>query len=252
MIDVSESLSAKWFRRPVMRLKRFSLADIHVENEALVDALTKTELFCNASPDFLKGLLESMSVRAVRAGHVILRQGRRDDSLVLLASGEAEVKRARAGDRVIRQLAVVSKPAAFGEEALMGAGIRSVSVSMLSDGFVLRIRQSDFARLVSESAVDWVDDAQLSGITSEPIAWIWLGDARSRPSALGAATMAVCLDRLRQRLSELDSARHYLCCGRDDSASALAAFLLTQRGFRASAIRGGKRAASTIAEGGRE
>ncbi len=242
----SNPVLLRWFRHPVLRLKRFSLVDTGVGADTLVEAVVKTELFCNADPGFVRTMLAAMAVRRVHAGDVILRQGRRGDSFVLLAAGQAEVTRAREGDRAVRQLAVLARPEGFGEEALIGAAIRSVSVTMLTDGFVLKLSRSDFSRLVSEHAVAWLAAEAAEAMAQPPGAWLWLGSARTRPAGMGGAAPVVMLDRLRQQLSELAPSRHYLCCGRDDSNSALAAFLLSQRGFEASAVRGGRHVASTF------
>jgi CRP-like cAMP-binding protein len=233
-------------RHPFLCLDRFSLADTGIGVDTLAGAVGKSELFCNADPGFVRKMLDVMTVRRVRAGEVILRQGRRGDSVVLLAGGQAEVTRARAGDRTVRQLAVLTRPEVLGEEALLGAEIRSVSVTMLTDGFVLKLRRSEFACLASAHGVAWLESEEAAGMTQPPGAWLWLGSARTRPAGMGAGVPAVMLDSLRQQLAELDPARHYLCCGRDDSTSALAAFLLTQRGFAASAVRSGRHAATTV------
>lgn len=243
MTKTGNPVFSRVFRHPVFRLKRYTLADTGVDAQVLVAAVGKTELFCNAEPRLVHAMLEAMTVRRVHAGEVILRQGRRSDSFVLLAAGTAEVNRAREGERTVRQLAVLTKPEGLGEEALLGAEIRSVSVTMLTGGFILKIRRGDFARLVSAQGVAWLAAEEAEVIRQPPAVWLWLGSARTRPAEMGAAAPTVKLDRLRQRLSELDPARHYLCCGRDDANSALAAFLLNQRGFEASAVRGGRRVA---------
>jgi len=241
MITKSKPVISRGFRLPVFRFKRLSLADTGVDAGRLASAVAKTELFCNVDSGLVQAMLAAMTVRRVRQGEPILRQGRRSDSFVLLAAGQAQVARAREGERTERQLAVLTKPEGLGEEALLGAEIRSVSATMLTDGFILKIRRAEFARLVSAQGVQWLTTEAADGMAQPPGEWLWVGSARTRPSGMGAAVPTVTLERLRQRLPELDPARHYLCCGRDDANSALAAFLLTQRGFKASAVQGGRR-----------
>lgn len=145
-----------------------------------------------------------------------------------------------------RPIAMLKEPAGLGEEALLGAEIRSVSATMLSDGVVLSIRRSDFARLVSAHGVVWLTPEEAAGIAQSPAAWLWAGEANSRPRGMSSDIPTVVLERLRLRLSEFDATRHYLCCGRDDATGALAAFLMTQRGFKASAVRDGRRVAAGL------
>lgn len=239
MKSVNPVLS-KLIQKPALRLKKFTLSDLGVDLGVLVDAIAKTELFCNASEAFLEKMLKAMSVRPVHAGEFILRQGRRSDAFLLLACGEAEVRRSREGDRVVRQLAVVSRPEPFGEEALLAAEIRSVSVKMLTAGFVLRIRRADFAKLIMAESTHWIDATEALAMNLPVTSWIWLGSARTRPAGMTVDAVTVKLERLRQRLAELIPAQDYLCCGRDDATSALAAFLLNQRGFKAHVVRDGR------------
>lgn len=243
MITKGRPFLSRVFRHPLLRLKRFSLADTGAGADALASALVKTELFCNADPRLVRAMLGAMTVRPVHAGDMILRQGRHSDSLVLLAAGAAEVTRAHGGDRAVRQLAVLTRPECLGEEALMGAEIRSITVTMRTDGFILKIRRAEFARLVSAQGIDWLTAEAAEAMAQPPGAWLWLGTPGTRPAGMGDPVLSVMLDRLRQRLSDLDPSRHYLCCGRDEAGSALAAYLLTQRGFKASAVHGGYRVA---------
>ncbi len=231
------------FRNTLFRLKRFSIADTGVRADALAAALIKTELFCNADPRLVRAMLGAMTVRPVHAGDAILQQDRRSDALVLLAAGNAEVTRAHGGDRAVRKIALLTKPECLGEEALLGAEIRSISVTMQTDGFILRMRRAEFARLVSDQGVSWLTAEAAQDMAQPPGAWLWIGTSVTRPAGMGVAVPAVMLERLRQRLSELDPALHYLCCGRDEASCALAAFLLTQRGFKSSAVRGGRHVA---------
>ncbi len=229
-------------RGPFPHMHKMTLADIGAGSAELVAAVRKTELFCNAELSLVQAMLERMQVRAVRQGDQILRQGARSDRFVLLVEGRAEVTRLREGGRVTRSLAVLAEPSGLGEEALLGVESRNVTATMLTDGVILEIRRADFARLVSERGVQWLtpDAAEVQS----PAAWLWTGAAKTRPRGMGmgANALVVELERLRERLSELDPDRHYLCCGKEDGNSALAAFLLTQRGFTASAVHDGRRA----------
>ena len=251
MTNTRHPVFSRVLRHPLLRFKRYSLADTGLDPDALAAAVVKTELFCNAAPEFIRAMLEMMVVRRVQAGETVLRQGRRSDSFILLAAGEAWVRCAREGDRTERQLATLTRPEGVGEEALFGAEIRSVSVTMLTDGFVLRLRRADFARLVSTHGVAWLSAEAAGSMAQPPGEWLWVGAARTRPAGMGTAVATIQLERLRQRLSDLEPSRHYLCCARDDANSALAAFLLTQRGLSASAVHGGRRAMAVVRGGGK-
>lgn len=228
-------------RDSLYRIKRVTWADTGADTASLTLAIRKTELFCNADASLVHAMLDRMQGRSVRRGDVILRQGTRSDRFVLLVSGSAEVTRSREGGRAARSLAVLTEQVGLGEEALLGAEIRSVTVTMLTDGTVLEIKRADFARLIVEQGVQWVAPEKI--IKMKPsAALIWIGAVNTRPRGLGADVLGVSLERLRGWLSELDPQQHYLCCGKDDGNSGLAAFLLMQRGFKASAVHDWRRA----------
>jgi len=230
----------------ILPLWRMTAADAGVDVEVLSTAVRKVELFCNAGAPLVRAMLDMMQVRRVRQEELILRQGVRSDRFIVLASGRAEVTRSREGDRVPRALAVLTEPTGLGEEALMGAEIRSITVRMLTDGVVLEIRRANFARLVAARGVSWLTSEGAMALAQPPAIWLWIGTVKTRPGGLGADVQTIPLERLRDRLADLDAERHYLCCGRDDGSGALAAFLLMQRGFKASAVHDGRRASALL------
>ena len=136
--------------------------------------------------------------------------------------------------------ATLTEPTGLGEEALLGAESRAVSVTMESDGTLLRIRRDAFASFVGEHAVEWVecDKASASGGN---VRWLWFGaEGRRRVARPGA--IGLLLSQLRERISDLDRGHRYYCCCRDGKESAIAAFVLRHRGFEAYAVRDGRSA----------
>ncbi len=227
--------------RPVWCFRKgLTLSDAGVPLNVLVDVLANAELFCNVSKPLVERMLESMQVRNVRRGERILRQGERSDRFVLLVSGQAEVMHAKEGTRSVRSLAILNEPAGLGEEALLGAEIRSVSVLMLSDGVVMEIRRADFARLIEMHGVNWLSLEEALSVRS-PFKRLCIGKPGSLPREKAGEWLCIPLEKLREQLSDLAQQVHYLCCGRDAGNAALAAFLLSQRGFIASAVQDGKK-----------
>ncbi len=214
-----------------------SLEEAGVDAQTVVARIGRSELFCNSEEETIHALLESMAVTQVRAGTNIVSQGDRSDCFLVLACGSALVTHAQEGEET-RILATLSEPTGLGEDALWGGAARAFSVTMQTDGTVLRIRRDAFAAFVGARAVKWVECAKAAG--GGNVRWLWFGPDDSRAPRTG--TLGLLLSQLRERISDLDRGLKYYCCCRDGKESAIAAFVLGQRGFDAYAVRDGRTA----------
>lgn len=216
-----------------------SLADAGVDAQTVAARIGRSELFCNLESETIHDLLEAMEVTPVEAGATIMRQGERSDAYLVLAAGEALVTHTRDGDET-RILATLTEPTGLGEDALLGAEARPVSVTMESDGTLLRIRRDAFAAFVGEHAVEWVMHDDPSAGRSD-VRWLWFG-AEGRKRVARAGALVLLLSQLRERMAGLDRSRRFFCCCKDGKESAIAAFVLRQRGFEAYVVRDGRNA----------
>ncbi len=221
----------------VFRMKPLTATAAGVATDPLVAWLRRTEFFCNTDPDLLRTLLEHMHVRRVKTGTTLLHQGAVEDCFVALAVGRAHVRRERAG--TMQTLAEVNAPAAFGEETLLGQVRHGVTVQMLSDGMVLSMRRREFTRRIAASGTAWLT-GEAAWKTGG--AWLWIGPPRTCPKGLRPVLEATPA-QLRERMKDLAPGSCCLCAARDDGQSALAAFVLTQHGFKTYAVRHGRGAA---------
>ncbi len=216
-----------------------ALARANLRVDALAERIGRSELFCNVSPGVIHDLLCEMSARCIAAGRTIVREGDRGDALYVLANGRAAVTRRPPDGRDVRTLAILTEPAIFGEEALLGSGVRPATVTMESDGLVLRISRGAFAEFVGRRAVRWIDTQAAMHMKGGRRMWILLNEARGVGGQEGAV-LDVTLDEVRERMTGMDRGLEYFCCSRDDAVSAIAAFALMQRGFEVQAVRNGR------------
>ena len=199
----------------------------------------RSELCCKLEAGVGHDLLEAMEVTSVKAGATIMQQGDQSDTYLILAAGDAVVTHTRDGEET-RILATLTEPTGLGEEALLGVESRAVSVTMESDGTLLRIRRDAFAAFVGERAVEWIECDKASAAGSN-VCWLWFG-AEGRKRVARAGAIGLLLSQLRERISDLDRGRRYYCCCKDGKESAIAAFVLRHRGLEAYAVRDGRSA----------
>jgi CRP-like cAMP-binding protein len=183
-------------------------------------------------PANIKRLLEKMEPRQAKSGEVILKQGEPGDYFYVLTEGEARVTRTV-------ELATLGAGSSFGEEALISGTKRNASVTMKTDGQIMRLAKEDFDALLKEPLLTRLspDDARLrvaSGAT-----WLDVRHAKEFHHSHMPKAVNIPLHELRMRLNELDKETEYVCYCTTGRRSSAAAFLLVQNGYKASVLNGG-------------
>jgi len=113
------------------------------------DALTlqRIELFNSLTTEDLRGLLPACEELSVPAGQAIFEAGYVERALYVLLEGTAEVdlESARAGERVVAELAAGS---VFGESSFFHAREHSATVKARTDVRLLRLNRQPFDNLL--------------------------------------------------------------------------------------------------------
>lgn len=185
-------------------------------------------------------LFRRMESVTAKAGEVIIRQGDPGDYYYLLEEGKVKVARHTAPGAPEIELAQLSAGAAFGEEALISDNPRNASITMLTDGRLMRLAKKDFAELLQEPMLDWVGLDQVFEAMADGSAQ-FLDVRVASEFGIGHLPGAINIPllELRGRVGELDKEAHYICYCSTGRRSSAAAFLLTQQGYRASVLKQG-------------
>ena len=111
-------------------------------------ALRRIELFATLDPDELHALLKECDEVTAKAGETILEAGQQARALYVLLDGTAEVdlEPARAGNRVVAELAAGSL---FGESSFFHASPHTATVKARTDTRLLRLTRDQFERLLA-------------------------------------------------------------------------------------------------------
>ena len=172
-----------------------------------------------------------------KAGAVILREGDEGDYYYIIESGRCDVTRKVGG--VDMALAELKAGDAFGEEALVAESRRNATVRMKTAGVLLRLKKQDFIELLREpllKRVPW--DSAMQQVAAGAI---WL-DVRY-PSEYQfdrlPGAVNVPLNEIRNAIGLLDREPEYIVYCQSGRRSSAAAFLLSQRGYRASWLEDG-------------
>ena len=202
------------------------------EDRSWIRKMRHIMAFKNMPPANIKSLLERMETLLVQQGDVIVKQGEPGDYYYVLTEGTAEVTR-------VIELARLEAGNSFGEEALVSGSVRNASVTMTSDGMLMRLSMDDFNQLLKDPLLERVspDDARVR--VAKGAQWLDVRHAKEFHHGHLPKAMNIPLHEMRIRMTELDKNVHYICyCGTGRRSSA-AAFLLVQNGFKASVLNGG-------------
>lgn len=246
---VSEATAAPAIQQPVVAEKQVVNATVpqpqaHTDTVVITEPVSDEEdrswirkmrhimAFKSMPPANIKQLIGRMESMPVHKGDTIVNQGEVGDYYYVLTDGEAKVTRTV-------ELATLEPGRSFGEEALLSGSKRNASVTMLTDGVVMRLSKDDFNELLKEPLLSRVspDEARLRIVKGAQ--WLDVRHAKEYHHSHLQNAINIPLHELRLRMDELDKSTPYICyCGTGRRSSA-AAFLLVQKGFQASVLNGG-------------
>lgn len=202
-------------------------------------SMLQSPLFMQIPPANIQTVFATMEALPVKQGEVVIRQGDKGDYYYVLRKGQAQVTRTAPNGAEIK-LAVLKEGTGFGEEALLAEVERNATITMLSDGLLMRLSKQHFDELLKAPVLHEIDlqEGQVKSHTGA----VWL-DVRTENEHAQAAAIAnslnVPLYLLRLRLRELDPDKTYLVYCDTGSRSAAAAYLLSEAGFDVYVLAGG-------------
>ncbi len=202
-------------------------------------------VFSKLPPSNVEEMFHRMCSIPVTAGQVIIEQGAEGDYYYLIESGSAEVSRNVGMGQPSLHLAVLKGGDSFGEDALVSDNKRNATVTMQTDGVLLRLDKADFVELLQAPLLEKIsrEDADAKVARSDGTVWL---DVRF-PSEYSVSHMAgalnVPLHEIRGRMQDLDPDKEYITYCQTGRRSSAAAFIMAQHGFRVAVLDGGARAA---------
>jgi formylglycine-generating enzyme required for sulfatase activity/rhodanese-related sulfurtransferase len=199
----------------------------------------QSEAFIKIPPSMIQSLLIKMETVPVKAGDVVIRQGDSGDYFYTLHEGRCAVTRKDSTDGEDHLLAELSDGDSFGEDALVSDTKRNATVSMLTDGLLMRLAKEDFIELLKNPLVKRVDYEQAAAMVDDGAVWV---DVRTEDEYEHDAfedSVNIPLACLRDELSELVFNSKYIICCDTGRRSESAGFMLSHKGFDVYVLEGG-------------
>jgi CRP-like cAMP-binding protein/rhodanese-related sulfurtransferase len=201
--------------------------------------LLQSRAFHRIPPANLQAVFMRMQRVNFSAGDTVIRQGDEGDYFYVIMSGRCAISRETPLNRDGIKLAEVGMGETFGEEALISGARRNATVTMLTDGSLMRLAKDDFNSLLNEPMLHWVDYAEAKAVVEGGGRWLDVRLPSEFEHCHFESAISVPLYFVRLKIKTLDPTLRYVVVCDNGRRSSAAAYVLTERGFEAYVLRGG-------------
>lgn len=201
--------------------------------------MLRNEVFMRLPTGNIQTLFSRFEEYRAASGQIVVRQGDPGDYYYIIKEGRCRVSRQGgpgAGERVLAELGPCD---AFGEESLLSDEPRNATVTMRTDGSMMRLAREDFRALMTDPLVNRIDGERMKAMMRQGavVLDVRLESEFGNGSIRGASNMPLYL--LRLKATTLDPDARYVAVCDTGARSAAAAFLLSERGLDVSVLDGG-------------
>jgi CRP-like cAMP-binding protein len=208
-------------------------------SEDWMTMLLQTKAFHKIPPPNIQAIFMRMQQINYRTGDVILKQGAEGDYFYVLIRGSALVTRETPLSKEGIKLAELKVGDTFGEEALISDAKRNATVTMQSDGAVMRLGKEDFRTFLNEPMLDWVTMAEAEELIRSGAQWLDVRLPSEYENQHLDSSLNIPLYFIRLKINTLDQSKKYIVCCDTGRRSSAGAYILSERGYHAYVLRGG-------------
>ena len=234
------------------QIAEYLLVDISYQRDLDEDAdwmmtVLKSNLFFKVPPINVQQIFSLLKPVVVDAGDVILRQGEIGGECYFIKEGDAKVTQSSSRSSKPKIVAQISVGRCFGEDALLNETVRNATVTMSSNGVLMRLEKSGLILLLKEPQVDTLNHHQLIEFFDRQQDeefdnnTVCIDVRTEEEYALGHIKKAVNipLNLLCIKIRLLNKDTKYIVCCNTGRRSSAAVHLLNQQGFHTQALQEG-------------
>lgn len=207
--------------------------------EDWMSRMLQSDAFTRLPPAEIQRLIQVLEPVTYQAGDKVIRQGDEGDYFYIIREGRCSVSRLASGRGWDVPLAELKAGDSFGEDALVSDARRNATVTMITDGWLMRLSKHYFLNILKKQLVRYIDyDTALAAI-AEGDGWLDVRLPEEHENNALPNSLNIPLATIRNNYSKLDKKRRYIVYCDTGRRSAAAAFLLSQRGYEVSVLEGG-------------
>lgn len=243
-VSTSDSLIFKLKRSDLELLKKASLRSGNYMVSSLTEAnemdsdwmssMLSSPLFDFIPPGNIQELFNRFEAVSYQEGEVVIQQGEVGDYFYVIQKGSTKVEY-RTGEKSI-MLAELEQGAFFGEDALISNVPRNATITMITDGVLMRLSENDFASLLYAPLIEKVDMPEAEQMIEAVDPPTWILDVRTRQEfqeVMIENSINIPVLSLRQNLGKLDREAIYVVRSAGDKRCEIAAHVLNGKGYTA-------------------
>jgi CRP-like cAMP-binding protein/rhodanese-related sulfurtransferase len=201
--------------------------------------LLQTKAFHRIPPANIQAIFMRMQRINYRERDVVIKQGTEGDYFYVVVSGKCVVTRETPLNKEGIKLAELGVGDSFGEEALIAEAKRNATVTMSTDGTLMRLGKADFQTLLNEPLLQWVDYEKAKEIVARGGKWLDVRLPSEFQNFRIDDAVNIPLYFIRLKLNALDRNIPYVVCCDTGRRSSAAAYILSERGFEAYVLKDG-------------
>lgn len=220
----------------------FEVGELHAEEDTGDDwmaAILQTKAFHKIPPANIQAMFMRMQPVNKKAGENVIKQGEDGDYFYIITQGKCVVTRETPTNKAGIKLADLGVGDSFGEEALISDAKRNATITMVTDGQLMRLGKDDFKTLLNEPMLNWVDMNRAQEMVANGAQWLDVRLPSEFENAHPEGAINIPLYFVRLKMNQLDPKKTYVAFCDTGRRSSAAAYILSERGFTVAVLKGG-------------
>ena len=209
--------------------------------------ILQTRAFHRIPPANIQAMFMRMDAVTFKSGDVVITQDDVGDYFYIIKEGRCLVTRSTPANPKGVKLATLTVGDSFGEEALISDSKRNATVTMLTEGHLMRLNKEDFNSLLNEPLLNWVDFAEAKELVAKGALWLDVRLPTEYKAKHIKGSINIPLIFLRMKANSLDTEKPYVIYCDTGRRSSAASFLLNEKDITSYVLRDGVDTAESAA-----
>ena len=201
--------------------------------------ILQTRAFHRIPPANIQAMFMRMESVSFKPGEKVVEQDQEGDFFYIIKEGRCMVTRSTPANPNGVKLATLSVGDSFGEEALISDTKRNATVTMLTDGHLMRLNKEDFNSLLNEPLLNWVDYAEGKKLVGDGAVWFDVRLPAEHKAKNIKGSINIPLIFLRMKANSLDNNKKYVIYCDTGRRSSAASFLLNEKDIESYVLQDG-------------
>ena len=201
--------------------------------------ILQTRAFHRIPPANIQAMFMRMESVSFKAGEKVIEQDAEGDYFYIIKEGRCLVTRATPANPNGVKLATLSVGDSFGEEALISDSKRNATITMLTEGHLMRLNKEDFNSLLNEPLLNWVDYEEAKKLIADGAVWFDVRLPTEHKAKHIKGSINIPLIFLRMKANSLDASKKYVIYCDTGRRSSAASFLLNEKDIETFVLRDG-------------